>query len=160
MLEQGPIDSTYTARTTMTDAGAPTVSALTSADEDRLQKQRELVRSYLDDASIPKFATKAGKLGTIRALLAANTFKPTQTYELQSLGVVFGDAVAEETRMKWVRVEDSDGRDPALEVPGTSLIVYPLTMISKRVEKGETVDVFALFNTLCDDVDRLRAEAR
>jgi hypothetical protein len=118
------------------------------------------VRSYLDDASGPKFATKAGKLGTIRALLAAKTFTPTQTYELQSLGVVFGDAVAEETSMEWVMVEDSYGRDPALRAPGTSIVVYPLTMISKRVESGETVDVFALFNMVCDDVERLRGEGR
>jgi hypothetical protein len=26
------------------------------------------------------------------------------------------------------------------------------------VERGETVDVFALFNTVCDDIDRLRTE--
>ena len=50
--------------------------------------------------------------------------------------------------MKWVVVEDEHGRSPAVRMPGTSVILFPLTMISKRVEQGESVDVFELFNSL------------
>jgi hypothetical protein len=60
--------------------------------------------------------------------------------------------------MEWVIVEDSVGRDPALRAPGTSIIVYPLTMIAKRVERGESVDVFALFDDVSQDIERLRRE--
>jgi hypothetical protein len=144
----------------MTDAQSQVVSAPTPADSERLERQRQLVEKYLADESREKFKTPAGKLGTIRAFLAGNVFASTQTYELQSLGVVFGDALALELGLEWVIVEDSTGRDPALRAPGTSIIVYPLTMISKRVERGEAVDAFDLFNAVADDVERLQREAR
>jgi hypothetical protein len=134
---------------------------MSPADEARLREQRAVVEKYLaNDDSREKYTTPAGKLGTIRAILAAKVFAPTQTYELQSLGVVLGDALVLREGMEWVIVADSLGRDPALRAPGTSIIVYPLTMISKRVEKGETVDVFALFDAVSDDIERLRREGR
>ena len=41
-------------------------------------------------------------------------------------------------------VEDEYGRDPALLISDDPVLVFPITMISKRVEDGETVDVTAL----------------
>jgi hypothetical protein len=144
----------------MTDADSQVVSAPTPADSQRLEHQRQLVENYVADESRERFRTPAGKLGTIRAILAGKVFGATQTYELQSLGVVFGDALALQLGLEWVIVEDNSGRDPALRAPGTSIIVYPLTMISKRVERGEAVDVFDLFNTVAAGVERLRREGR
>jgi hypothetical protein len=136
------------------------VSAVTAADDERLARQRQVVAKYVADESRGNFETAAGKLGTIRALLHAKVFAGAQTHELQSLGVVFGDALALELEMEWVIVEDAAGRDPALRAPGTSILVYPLTLISKRVERSEAVDVFDLFNAIADDVERLRREGR
>jgi hypothetical protein len=51
--------------------------------------------------------------------------------KLQCLGVALGDALAEELQMEWVTVEDEYGKDPALRFPGTTVIAFPLTMISK-----------------------------
>ena len=50
--------------------------------------------------------------------------------------------------MEWVVVEDEMGRDPAIRYPGTTVIVFPLTMISKRVEDGEEIDVRDLFSRI------------
>lgn len=131
-----------------------TISPLNKLDEQRLNKQRELVRKYLaDDTSREKFKTPAGKLGTIRAILKAGKFRKDQTYELQCLGIVFGDALAQELGMNWVMVEDKSGRDPALTKDGGTNLLFPLTMISKRVERGEEIDVFSLFNNIAEAVD-------
>ncbi len=109
------------------------ITELTGADEQRLRDQRAVIEKYLgDDDSRAKYQTAAGKLGTIRAVLQANIFKPEQTYELQCLGVVFGDALVQDQKMEWIMVEDEYGRDPALRVPGTSMILFPLTTISKH----------------------------
>jgi hypothetical protein len=138
---------------------AQKVTTLTDADQQRLRVQRAVVEKYLADAvSRQKYQTAAGKLGTIRAILEANVFKPNQTYELQCLGIVLGDAFVQELKMEWVMVEDQYGRDPAVRLPGTSMILFPLTMISKRIERGEKVDVFELFNGVAaqlDDIKRL-----
>ena len=135
-----------------------TVSYLTPDDAARLAEQRALCEAYLaDEQSRANYATAAGKLGLVRALLAHGVFRPDQTYELQSLGVVLGDAFVQELGMRWVAVEDEYGRDPALQLPGTSVLLYPLTMISKRVERGEAVDVFELFNGLAAQLEDLGA---
>ena len=91
-----------------------------------------------------------------KAILDAKAFKPSQTYELQCLGIVLGDAFVQEMKMEWVMVEDKDGRDPAVRLPGTSIILYPMTMISKRIERGEKVDVFNLFNGVAAKVDEMQ----
>jgi hypothetical protein len=33
-----------------------------------------------------------------------------------------------------------------LNLPGTSILAFPMTSISKRIERGEAIDVFELFN--------------
>ena len=123
-----------------------TISALTDDDHKRLDDQRAVVTRYLTDESKPKFETAPGKLGTLRALLEAEVFQSNQTYELQSMGIVLGDAFVQDMGFSWVMVEDEYGRDPAIKYQDTSIILFPLTMISKRVERGEEVDVFDLYN--------------
>lgn len=133
------------------------ITPLTEDDHIRLRDQHAVVERYLgNEASKEKYKTAAGKLGTIRAILQAGVFKPDQTYELQCLGIVLGDAFVQELGMEWIMVEDEFGRDPAVRLPGTTIILFPLTMISQRVERGEQVDVFALFNGVAAQVDDLR----
>lgn len=123
-----------------------TISAVTDEDLKRLEDQRAIVTRYLDEDGLKKYKTSAGKLGTLRALLDASAFSPEQTYELQSMGIVFGDVFVQQMGFHWIMVEDEHGRDPALKYQDTSILLFPLTMISKRVERDETVDVFDLFN--------------
>jgi len=135
------------------------LSDLTDADELRLRDQRAVVEAYLQNEDAKqKYQTAAGKLGIVRAILGANVFTPDQTYELQCLGVVFGDAFVQEMELEWTMVEDEYGRDPAVWVPGTSIILFPLTIISKRIERGEPVDVFDLFNNAAAKVADLKQQ--
>jgi hypothetical protein len=133
------------------------LTALTEADQQRLRDQRAVVEKYLgNEDSKQKYKTAAGKLGTIRAISQAGVFKREQTYELQCLGVVLGDAFVQELGMEWIMVEDDDGRDPAVKMPNTTIILFPATMISKRIERGEQVDAFQLFNGVAAQVDDLQ----
>jgi hypothetical protein len=132
------------------------ISEPTPEDLARLAEQRGFIEAYLKDAaSREKYKAAAGKLGLLRALLEAHAFEPSQTWELQSMGVVLGDAFVQELGLRWVMVKDAYGRDPALAVPGKTVLLYPLTMISKRVEAGETVDVFELFNWTAGQIGEL-----
>jgi len=124
-----------------------------------LDKQRAVVEHYLRDEDRQKYQTAAGKLGLIRAVLAGKVFKPDETYKLQCLGIVLGDAFVKELKMEWVMIEDEHGRDPAVRLPATSIILCPLTMISKRIERGDEVDVFELFNGAATKVEEMRKKA-
>ena len=93
-------------------------------------------------------------LSVVNALTHA--VDPSETWKLQSLGIVLGDVLAVVTGSEWVEVEDEYGRDAALRFAGPDDVIFPMTMISKRVESGEDVDVFALFSTVAQSVVEIR----
>lgn len=83
----------------------------------------------------------------LQSLIDAHVVQNTDTWGLQALGVVFGDALqAANAPLAWCEVTDEFGTDPTLRVGLTSYQVNAMTMISKRVERGEAVDVLALAN--------------
>ncbi|HUQ04486.1 MAG TPA: DUF3806 domain-containing protein [Kofleriaceae bacterium] len=96
-------------------------------------------------------------LDVVQELLDLGAVPPDATYDLQCLGIVFGMRVVEAMDgVDWAIVEDEFGRDPALRYLDTSLLVFPLTMIAKRVEDGEDVDVRDLFTHLLADLEQLK----
>jgi hypothetical protein len=82
----------------------------------------------------------------LQNLIDDRVFNKSQTYELQSLGIALGDVFASELPLRWVMVTDEFGTDPTLRFKETALQVNPLTMISKRVERGESVSVQSLLD--------------
>ena len=123
------------------------------ADEsNRLESSRAWVKGHFTDGAEEKYESISGKLRIVDAVLKNGWVDPTETWKLQSLGVALGDALAQELMLDWVLVDDELGRSPALNWPGTSVYSFPTTMISKRVERGEAVDVYELFNSARDNL--------
>jgi hypothetical protein len=118
------------------------------------------MRGHYETDPEASFADWSAKLVLIETVLRSGWVRPDETWKLQSLGVAFGDALAQYKTLDWVVVDDEYGRDPALRDGETSLKLFPLTMISKRVQEGETVDPIALFKELCAKVDDVRAKLR
>ena len=128
-------------------------------DWQRLLDQRTLIeRMIADESDRENYETPSGKLALLNAILKQTVFSPTDTYELQCMGVVLGDAFVQGLGLEWVIVEDSYGRDPALRMPGTSIIIYPLTMISKRLEREKAIDVIELFGVLAEEIEQMKAD--
>jgi hypothetical protein len=99
-------------------------------------------------------------LTALQELLDLGVLGPERTIELQCLGIVFGMILADAVEgMDWAIVEDEIGRDPALRFAGTSLLVFPMTMLSKRVEEGEEVRVVELFGRICASLEELKLRA-
>ena len=99
-------------------------------------------------------------LSWLQRLVDDRAVRPDQTYELQCLGAVLGQVFAAQTPLKWVVVEDGFGRDLALQYPNTSVIVFPMTMISKRIEDGRNVDVVPIYRTVAAQVEKLKDASR
>lgn len=134
------------------------VEELSSEDIARVEAQRKWVREHYPPESEEKYQTLDGKLVLLNAILKNKWIEPNETAKLQCLGITFGDALAQKLGLKWVAVEDEYGRDPALIAEGTSIITFPLTSISKRIEKGEEVDVFNLFENACAKINELKQQ--
>jgi NAD-dependent SIR2 family protein deacetylase len=134
------------------------LEALSPEDIARVEAQRKWVREHYPPESEEKYQTLEGKLVLLDAILKNKWIEPSEIVKLQCLGVTFGDALAQKLGLKWVAVEDEYGRDPALIVEGTSIITFPLTSISKRIENGEEVDVFNLFENACSKINEFKQQ--
>jgi Domain of unknown function (DUF3806) len=95
-------------------------------------------------------------LALIQQLLDTRTIEPESTYTLQALGLAFGRVFIHEYEgFDWWMVEDEYGRDPALRYRHSSLLAFPRTMLSKRIEDGEHPNVIELFDQLADRMTQL-----
>lgn len=131
---------------------------LSPQDLDDLEAKRSWVRNHYDEGARHQYDTLEGKLRLLDTILQNRWIAPDETLKLQCLGVTFGDALVQKLGLSWVAVEDEYGRDPALALEGTSVRLFPLTSISKRVERGEEFRVRELFEGACRTIERLRHE--
>jgi hypothetical protein len=136
-------------------------SELTQNDRERLDRQRAIIA----DTVRRRYGT-AGLTQTLQdlpilqKLLDEKVFHKSQTYELQSLGVTFGDVLASEFPLRWVIVTDEFGSDPTLRFKNKDLNVDALTMISKRVERDEPVNLLQLVRDTREALARYEKRSR
>jgi uncharacterized protein DUF3806 len=127
-------------------------------DAERIESQRRWVREHFDESARHLYEQRDEKLRLLQAIIDAGWIEASETIKLQSLGVTLGDALVQELGLEWVMVEDEHGRDPAVRKPGTTVIAFPLTMISKRIERGDAVVVQELFEGVVDYVRRMASD--
>ncbi len=132
------------------------IQELNSEDMARIEAQRKWVREHYTPETEHQYETLKGKLNLLNTIISSGWIKPDETVKLQSLGISLGDALVQYLHMKWMMVEDEYGRDPAIIFEGTSIILFPLTMISKRIENNESVDIYDLFKGICSKVEELK----
>ena len=140
---------------------APQFRELSREDRARLDRQRAVIAAAAKARyGTPRLTGTANDLPVLQKLIDDMAFNKTQTYELQCLGVVFGDVLASELPLRWVIVTDEFGIDPTLRFKSTTLQVNALTMISKRIERDERVNVSDLLRTtreyLADNEKKIR----
>lgn len=123
-----------------------------------LEAKCRWVRDHYDESARGAYLSVDGKLQLLDTILPSNWITAAETLKLQCLGVTFGDALAQQSGLIWVAVDDQRGRDPTLTLEGSTLRIFPLTSISKRVDRGEDVDVYALFDDACATIEQLRGE--
>src|SRR5262249_30432061 len=94
-------------------------------------------------------------LGRIQRVLDLGVLAPTDTYELQCLGIALGRVLAHNVPgLDWAIVDDEYGRDPTIRFRKTTFQINVLTQISKRIERGEHVDVRRLYDLNVENVGR------
>jgi hypothetical protein len=135
------------------------IEPLKKEDRENLDKARSWVRDHFTPEARHKYELLEEKIRLLQVILDEGWIEKTETQKLQSLGVTLGDMLCEKLGLTWVMVEDEYGRDPAVMVPKTTILAFPLTAISKRVEKGEKVDVRHLFDGFCELIEKRRSTA-
>jgi hypothetical protein len=125
-----------------------------------MDKQRAFV-SALVAKNFPEKSLNKSKddFAVLQAIVDKKLLTKRQTWELQALGVCFGDALINHIPgLKWSLITDEYGTDPTLQFKETTTQFNALTMISKRVEDGREVDVTYLAQWLVDFIKKESSE--
>jgi hypothetical protein len=136
-------------------------AALSGADRDILRTQRNVV-DELSRRHVGSTLTVGGleDLRILQRLIDLEVLKPDQTFELQALGVALGDVMAEQFGMKWVAVQDEYGRSRGLRLGETQVVLFPVTMISKRIELDVDFTVDELYRKSRRTIEQGRPAGR
>lgn len=132
--------------------GEQVIGPLDGGLAEHTQRQRDWVRGHLSPESAGLYDQAEHKVRLIQTILDNDWIQADETWKLQALGVTLGDLIVQQSPMEWVQVSDQYGTDPALAVPRTALLMFPLTMISKRIESGESVDIAAISRFALDQI--------
>jgi len=98
-------------------------------------------------------------LERLQSIIDSAQIPVANTQELQSLGIVFGKVFVNETPdYDWWVIEDEYGKDACVRYKETTLLIFPQTILSKRIEDGEQVNVFELFHGMKQDLERIKNE--
>lgn len=133
----------------------------TPEDISEIEAMRTWVREHYTPDTRHLYDSVSGKINLLETILANQWIEPTETLKLQCLGVTLGDAFVQQLGLDWVNwvmVSDEYGRDPALQLTGTSILLFPLTMISKRIEQGEKVIAGEIFNGTIQEIKNIFKE--
>lgn len=129
--------------------GDQRIFAIPQADRDDIRQRvawaEALLRSKYGDVHL---AGRLADLDLLQRLVDDHGLEADQTYELQSLGLVVGEVLVNELGFHWIIVEDQYGRDPAIKFGESSVKAFPLTMVSKRIERGERPNIRALVEAI------------
>ena len=79
-----------------------------------------------------------------------------QTLEAVAVGTALGDVFASELDMHWVECEDPFDKSLALRFRKTSLVLFPRTMVLKRIRRREEIDVAFLFTAICAAAEQVK----
>ncbi len=137
-----------------------TYSLLDTSWSQDLDKKREFAKALAESLGLKIDGTTAD-LQVLQKIIDAKAVAKDETTKLQSLGVAFGDAVAARLKVRWVLVTDEYGTGPVLKPDHAAVHVGALTMISKRVEKCEAVNIQEMFDWVVDlMIEKYGAEKR
>jgi hypothetical protein len=75
---------------------------------------------------------------------------PNNTDAVIALGIAFGELIKAKAGYEWIRVEDEFGSETSLAPVGYDGVCHPLSMIQKRINRAELLDIVEL----CDDTIR------
>ena len=114
-----------------------------------LDAKRSWVYGHYAENGKELYEPLEGKLNLLNAILENKWIDKSETLKLQCLGITFGDALVQHLEgMEWIEYSDEYGTDPALRYHETDFFIFPQTMISKRIEDGNDVEIYSLFDTI------------
>lgn len=107
----------------------------------QLSKADELIRSELGS----QLRHTRSDLQLLQMIVDKKLIARDDTLTQQALGMVLGEVLINETGMLWYTLNDQYGRSRAICVKGTKHCLFPVTMLSRRMEVGLSPNVEKIY---------------
>jgi hypothetical protein len=129
------------------ETGEVTIRDLNWMNNNYLDKQRttadQLTRSHLGR----QLRQSRSDIALLQKLIDKNVVEADDKQTLQALGAALGDIIENEhSKLNWKVYEDDLGASHAVCLDNSEHCVFPMTMISRRVEAGFQPDVQHIFD--------------
>ena len=129
----------------------PKISELSYVDHQYMASQRATLDELARTGLGRQFnGDKNSDLAILQALLDRRLVRADQKRELQAMGVIMGELLADELDMDWVIYEDNIGRSRALRYRESDNYLFPMTMISRRREADNLSPVTNIYQRALD----------
>lgn len=133
------------------------VSPLNPLDRQYMDTQRQLIVDLTLRHYGGRCCRNPSELDYLERLLRDGHVRSDETRELQAMGVLLGDLLAQELGMRWVIYEDINGRSRALQLDDTDNYLFPVTMIARRREGGDQTPISEIYRKAYEAMDAQRA---
>jgi Domain of unknown function (DUF3806) len=129
----------------------------TEADQNQISAQVAVVLGMLHSRyGDVQLRQTEDDLFLLQRLQDDGALRPGQEDELEAVGIVFGQVLAARTPLRWITVEWQGERGLGLQYPNTTVIVFPGSMISKRINRGERIEFESLYRSTVSQVEQLK----
>ncbi|WP_086932239.1 DUF3806 domain-containing protein [Agarilytica rhodophyticola] len=131
----------------------PRVRPLNFLNEQFLEKQRQRVDSLTRKHFGKNLGEGKTNIPLLQRIIRENILEKTDVQELQALGVVLGDIYVEShQKLNWQVYQDDLGKSHAVCIDNTKHCIFPVTMLSRRMEVGSQPDVNRVYKKGIDAI--------
>lgn len=115
-------------------------------DRQHMDSQRDKIDSLgRSKLGQPVRGTK-DDLELLQRIIYKGLIKQDDVQTMQALGAVMGDVMVKEFNLSWMVLEDDLGRSRAVCEPVSEECLFPITMLSRRMEVGLLPNVQELYD--------------
>ncbi len=134
---------------------------LSGSERMRLDAQRATADAAVKhDYGVSRLTRTKADLPVLQRAIDGKLFGATQTEELRSLGVAFGDVLASELPLRWVSMTDAFGAHTTLRFKDTPQEVNTLQMIEKYAVSRRRLSLQAELETIRKRLSQIDTTAR
>lgn len=124
----------------------PKILPLNWLNQQFLDRQRTLADDLVRINLGQRIHSQKSDLELLQRLIDTQTVTSEDKQSLQALGVVLGDVYTlERKELQWRVYEDDLGKSHAVCVVDTQNCLFPITMLSRRIEAGLKPDVMKIY---------------
>lgn len=131
----------------------PSIRPLNWLNENFLERQRKSINEKVATHFGRKLQGNMKDIAILQRIVDEGIIPKDETQELQALGAVLGDVFVHEIKeFEWVIYEDELGATQAVCIKKSKNCLFPITMLSRRMEVGLKPDVHKIYLSALEDL--------